>query len=202
MPIVEVVNALFITYIATELSIATERSEDPSPPWKRVVSSKFNQICAVVVAVVNVSARLHLHFTASDASSFGAAAVTKISHVPRVLFAAIAYVIALYFDCKRSDKNLNLPAFGKRVGIAFCRVAPVYPFLAVAISFVFLFIVSIFEHLHLPLELLNMPIYYGTLYGPFSWIYYEVKRRVVQSSGSLPTSTGASSYYARHEVFT
>jgi hypothetical protein len=94
-----------------------------------------------------------------------------------------------------------LASFLRQVAIAFLRILPVYPFLAVLISFVFLFVISAFEALHLPLEILNMPIYYGTLYGPFSYIYYNVKRRVIESTQSLPTTSNNNSnmtaYYAR-----
>eukprot|EP00562_Extubocellulus_spinifer_P023834 CAMPEP_0178675982 /NCGR_PEP_ID=MMETSP0698-20121128/35670_1 /TAXON_ID=265572 /ORGANISM="Extubocellulus spinifer, Strain CCMP396" /LENGTH=165 /DNA_ID=CAMNT_0020320185 /DNA_START=233 /DNA_END=731 /DNA_ORIENTATION=+ len=108
-------------------------------------------------SIVNISTRLHIHLTGSKALSFADAAVTKISHLPRVVFAAVAYIVALYFDCRRSQGDLAFGNFLKRVGVAFLRVAPVYPFLAVAISFVFLFIISAFEALHLPLEILNLP---------------------------------------------
>jgi len=195
----EVINALFITYVATEWQLASneDRLDQTVPPWRRVIESRVTQVCTIIVVLVNISTRLHIHLTGSKALSFADAAVTKISHLPRVVFAAVAYIVALYFDCRRSQGDLAFGNFLKRVGVAFLRVAPVYPFLAVAISFAFLFIISAFEALHLPLEILNLPIYYGTLYGPFSWIYYTVKRRVVESSGSLPTMIG--SHCARNE---
>lgn len=78
-------------------------------------------------------------------------------------------------------------AFLPKVGHAFIRVLPAYPFMAVAISFCFMFVISLWEALHLPLEWLNGPIYYGTLYGPFAWIYIHVKTRVRQEASALPT---------------
>ena len=187
----EVVNALFVTYVATEIQLAdpdTSRVHD-------VLQSKLTQALTVAVVLVNLSVRLHIHVSGSALLSAATSAVSFASHAPKVVFAAVAYVVALYFDCKRSRKDLAVGDFLKSVGIQFCRVAPVYPFLAVMISFVFLFIISAFEALHLPLEILNMPIYYGTLYGPFSWIYYMVKKRIVESSSSLPSTMTA--YYAR-----
>ena len=190
----EVVNALFVTYLATEIQLAAD-DQASTDRVQHVLQSKVTQAISTGVVIVNLAVRLHIHISGSALLSAASSAVSFASHAPKVLFAAIAYVIALYFDCRRSKKDLAVGDFLKSVGIQFCRVAPVYPFLAVMISFVFLFIISAFETLHLPLELLNMPIYYGTLYGPFSWIYYMVKKRIVESSSSLPSTMTA--YYAR-----
>ena len=190
----EVVNALFVTYLATEIQLAAD-DQTSTDRVQHVLHSKVTQAISIGVLIVNLAVRLHIHVSGSTLLSAASSAVSFASHAPKVLFAAIAYVVALYFDCRRSKKDLAVGDFLKSVGVQFCRVAPVYPFLAVMISFVFLFIISAFEALHLPLELLNMPIYYGTLYGPFSWIYYMVKKRIVESSSSLPSTMTA--YYAR-----
>ena len=190
----EVVNALFVTYLATEIQLADD-DQTSTDRVQHVLQSKVTQAISTGVVIVNLAVRLHIHISGSALLSAAGSAVSFASHAPKILFAAIAYVIALYFDCRRSKKDLAVGDFLKSVGVQFCRVAPVYPFLAVMISFLFLFIISAFEALHLPLELLNMPIYYGTLYGPFSWIYYMVKKRIVESSLSLPSTMTA--YYAR-----
>lgn len=190
----EVVNALFVTYLATEVQLAAD-DQTSADRVKHVLQSKVTQAITIGTVIVNLAVRLHIHISGSALLSAASSAVSFASHAPKVLFAAMAYVVALYFDCRRSKKDLAVGDFLKSVGVQFCRVAPVYPFLAVMISFVFLFIISAFEVLHLPLELLNMPIYYGTLYGPFSWIYYMVKKRIVESSSSLPSTMTA--YYAR-----
>jgi hypothetical protein len=75
-----------------------------------------------------------------------------------------------------------------KVGYAFCRVLPAYPFLAVGMSVIFLFLIHVWEWLHLPLEWLQNPIYYGTLYGPFAYTYLHVKRQVLSiEAHTLPT---------------
>lgn len=190
----EVVNALFVTYLATEIQLAAD-DRTSTDRVQHVLQSKVTQAITIGVVIVNLAARLHIHISGSTLLSAASSAVSFASHAPRVLFAAMAYIVALYFDCRRSKKDLAVGDFLKSVGVQFCRVAPVYPFLAVMISFVFLFIISAFEALHFPLELLNMPIYYGTLYGPFSWIYYMVKKRIVERSSSLPSTMTA--HYAR-----
>lgn len=90
-----------------------------------------------------------------------------------------------------NNNNINpipfVTVFLPYVGRAFVTILPAYPFMAVMISFCFMFIINIWEFLHLPLEWLNGPIYYGTLYGPFGWIYIHVKRQVQQQAMALPS---------------
>lgn len=121
----------------------------------------------------------------------------------KLLLAASSYVLALYIDIHRDRSNdkeaktkpPKMPfrsVFLPKVGWAFLKILPAYPFLAVLISFVFLFVVDIWEYvLHLPLEWLNNPIYYGTLYGPFAYTYVHVKRQVLRKTQS---------YYESHSV--
>ena len=88
-------------------------------------------------------------------------------------------------NSENNFSEVNFPRWSNRFFIrqllqSFCRLLPVYPFLAVLISFGFLFLITTFETLHLPLEILNMPIYYGTLYGPLGLMYWDVKKCVVR----------------------
>jgi hypothetical protein len=86
-----------------------------------------------------------------------------------------SFFLTLYWDCRRNNQAAAAAAaatttwsdqyFLKLLVQSFCRLLPIYPFLAVIISFGFLFVITVFERLHLPMEILNMPIYYGTLYG-------------------------------------
>ena len=46
------------------------------------------------------------------------------------------------------------------------------------ISAAFLMVLSLLESLGLPTAWLNSAVYYGTLYGPFGWVYANLKRRV------------------------
>ncbi len=125
--------------------------------------------------------------------------------IPVKLFvAATSYVTALYLDIHRDRGNNNnnkkskpppkMPfrsVFLPKVGWAFLKILPAYPFLAVLISFVFLFVVDIWEYiLHLPLEYLNMPVYYGTLYGPFAYTYVHVKNEVLRKTMNYTHSSG------------
>jgi len=116
----------------------------------------------------------------------------RMIHVPRILFAVVGFALSLYADCKRALPSLSFVGFLRRLMIGFLRVAPVYPFLVALLSFAFLFLVSIFETLNIPTNYLNMPIYYGCLYGPLAAVYWSVKSRLVTEKDdyncSLPTT--------------
>ena len=144
----EIVNALLITYIGTEYLL-----QDGNITKRK--SQAFAYLAAAAVGV-NIFDRVT-----------GAAAVINnlldgFLHLPKVGFAAVAYVVALYVDCKKRNPVLTVNTFLPLVGKAFLRVLPAYPFLAVVISFGFMLLINLFEALHLDLALLNWPIYYGT----------------------------------------
>ena len=171
----EVVNALFITYVGTEY-LLENNGVTSNKRWTQILQSKAFVTVLATVILLNIIDRV------TGAAEIINELLQGFLHLPKVVFAAIVYVVALYFDCKRVAKVLTLKTFLPLVGKAFLRVLPAYPFLAVVISFGFMIVINIFEALHLPLELLNWPIYYGTLYGPFSFVYWKVKERVVDDS--------------------
>lgn len=178
MPIREIVNALFLTYVGTEWMLQSSNDvgkyhQDSFQILLQVL--KHNRLFAVLVSFINIVDVFQRVLPRPEGS-----------WQLRIVMATTAYVVALYVDCKRTASSLELGSFLTQVALAFLKVLPIYPLLAILISFIFLFVISIFETLHLSLELLNMPIYYGTLYGPFSYIYYIVKRQVLESTTSLP----------------
>mmetsp|Transcript_13589 Transcript_13589/g.29549 ORF Transcript_13589/g.29549 Transcript_13589/m.29549 type:complete len:220 (-) Transcript_13589:94-753(-) len=148
----------------------------------------------IVVLAIN----FFVHFHAWGAA-LAAAIHTKVEtlfRIPRILVAIFTFLLALYWDCRQkynvNNKKSTSPApwsnryFFRQLLQSFCRLLPIYPFLAVVISFVFLFVISAFERLRLPLQILNMPIYYGTLYGPLMMMYWDVKKTVARSGSVLP----------------
>ena len=160
--------------------------------------STFIQYMIGLVAFINLLA--HFHVSGAAITAWINSKVERLFHIPRIFIAIASFLIAMYFDCRRMMKcknpirdtdsvpNKNMQQwsnkmFFRQVLKSFCILLPVYPFLAVVISFGFLFIVSIFEKLDLPLEVLNMPIYYGTLYGPLSYLYWDVKKKM--AAGAL-----------------
>ena len=187
----EVANALFLTYLASEYLVddvnVARRSNGRSSSSTMTIGVLF-----VVVILVNIVDRI------TGAVDVVNRLLDGFFHLPRITFAAVFYVIALYVDVTRQQRKhqqqqqmldpssstskvniITWKSFLSKVGVAFCQVLPAYPFLAVLISFVFLFVINLWEALHLPLEWLNAPIYYGTLYGPFAWVYVHVKHRIL-----------------------
>jgi hypothetical protein len=198
----EIVNSLFLTYLASEYLVAEEGNT------RRVgvvaaaaaaaaggrsgrisgILNKYNGRRILLLASIVIIVNILDHLTAARLAVVYSLLET-FSHLPKVFFAAIAYVAALFVDIRhgRNVRLLSWSDYLRKVGWAFCKILPAYPFLAVAISFVFLFVINLWEALHLPLEWLNAPIYYGTLYGPFAWVYVYVKRQVCDEATSLPT---------------
>ena len=224
----EIINSLFLTYLASEYLIS--QNNQYSPGTIRTTSStiyntyttikqRITILLAGIVLIVNIIDRLiglsngfHLFldnnwillfFGGSSSSSY------YISIVFKATLAATCYVMALYIDINRNafffsarKKNKNeddntrtsttskiLPfsIYISKVGWAFLKILPAYPFLAVLISFMFLFVINIWEFFNLPLEWLNDPIYYCVLYGPFAYTYVHVKNEVIVNTMSIPT---------------
>jgi hypothetical protein len=208
MPFAEVFNALLITYIATEYSLTNSSSSassslsaqtpaSTSSPKKTkkdgfdirtFLSARHNQIVLLVVISVNLIDKLILAESAT--ASFIKQFFERLLHAPKILLAAILYVVVLYIDClKHTRQQLPIRRFLGCVGVQFLKILPLYPFLVVLISFGFMVFISLLEHLHIPLEWLNWPLYYGTLYGPFSFVYFQVKAKIIEEGKYfIPTS--------------
>ena len=78
-----------------------------------------------------------------------------------------------------------------------------FPFLAVGISTVFFFLVSFLEAAGVGTQWLNGPVYYGTLYGPLTWVYGSTKRNVARRGhrhARLPTSSKKKRLSARQKA--
>jgi hypothetical protein len=206
----EVANALFLTYIATEYIVASqdaaaskrflEHQDDDdgngnsrNARYRRwgivtgmvVLINVLDRVLGVTMVLANVAVRETHHL------------VYALLHIPRIVVAAAFYLAALFWDCRRTlaqrqqqqrrkQQQQHVMTFAKdflpRVLTAFLSVLPIYPLAAIFISCGFMILITIFEALHLPEDLLNWPIYYGTLYGPFSYIYHVVKLSIVKES--------------------
>jgi len=191
----EVANALFITFFASEYIIADNTNRNASQQQRQhdstndcaallppSVQSNLYRIFLplAILSLINILDRI------TGAIEIANSLLSSFLHLPKILFAATSYLLALYLDVKRRIP-ISFRSFGRRVGWVFLRVLPAYPVLAVLISFVFMFVIRLWEVLALPEEWLNGPIYYGVLYGPFGWVYVEVKRQVFEEVFSLPS---------------
>jgi hypothetical protein len=181
----EVLNSLLITYVASEYLIfesASGRRESGVLSFLRA-RGKYISILATVVMFANL---VDHHPTWGLHATVFKRLVDDFLHIPKIVFAMIAYLVGLYCDIHRVAPLLTVRQFAGKIGWALLRHAPAYPLLAVLISFGFLFVITLWDILGLPDAWLNAPIYYGTLYGPLAFIYVTVKRQVVYEVTALP----------------
>ena len=143
----EVVNSLFVTYFASEFLVAEtscsdrRRHESWFDSTSRFIKQRISSLSFGVCAVLLVNLLDHVSGIKEKANLL----LQGFFHLPKIIFAAVAYTTCLYYDIHRRSPLLTLRVFLAKVGWAFLRVLPAYPFLAVLISFVFLFVINIWE---------------------------------------------------------
>jgi hypothetical protein len=90
---------------------------------------------------------------------------------------ALVYLGILWVDCSR---NIQIKAakslFFAQVFRSILILIPLFPMFAVVIAAGFLLIGFLMQLLQISTDYLNWPIYYGVMYGPFAFIYIDVKR--------------------------
>lgn len=200
--LLELTNSIFVTFLATECLLLNNENRDEitiaNPNNQRSslhrllhrYTSRFSrplQILTLLVASINLFANFHDKGVAL--SSWIKTHVGSF-HIPRIVAAIFTFLAALWCDCRRIVNNTSAKKssrgnkasaswsntyFLRQLAKSFCKLLPVYPFVAVIISFVFLFVITAFEKLHLETAILNGPIYYVTLYGPLMLTYWDVK---------------------------
>mmetsp|Transcript_1813 Transcript_1813/g.3484 ORF Transcript_1813/g.3484 Transcript_1813/m.3484 type:complete len:197 (-) Transcript_1813:478-1068(-) len=190
--LLEAVNSVFLTFLATEYllfdhEVVQSATSNNSNGRHTKSSNIFRHLTATFISqhsralrytsilVLSINAFVHFHSAGVALAEWAHVKVEALFHIPRIIVAMLSFLLALYLDCRQkykcnSKNQCNAAPWSNRYFFrhllqSFCRLLPVYPFLAVVISFGFLFIISAFEKLNLPLQILNMPIYYGTLYG-------------------------------------
>ena len=98
------------------------------------------------------------------------------SYLVKLWGAIIGFFIVCYLDTRQTTQ-LSLAAFMEIVAESMLFVMPVLPLAAVVISTFMFITVSILENgLSVDPSFLNWPVYYSTLYGPFSLIYFRTKQ--------------------------
>lgn len=104
----------------------------------------------------------------------------------RILLALVAYPMACFTDLWRSCPGLTLHIFlaatPRAVLLTACLFAPAVMVIAAA----FLAFLSMLERLGIDPHILNMPVYYGVIYGPFVTYYFAMKRQLLSKASLLP----------------
>lgn len=159
--LLEAVNSVFFTYVVTEYTLC-----DTS-----LYNGTRRGTLGFTAAVLVLNLFVRYHDTGAAIAQWVHEKLDILFNLPRIAVAFSSFLSALYCDCRRkyieSAKRSASPAsFSTRYFVettlkSFCKLLPVYPFLAVVISCGFLLVVTVFEKLQLPLDILNYPIYYG-----------------------------------------
>ena len=173
----EVINALFVTFLATEYigeidarRAYADRSTRFAPLAQRRIGIVFSIVLFVNIfdSLTGIGSMLH-------------ALLEALYHIPKVFVVMFFYIVSLYMDClytlRQHHQSFSFwRNFLPRVIRLFICIRPVYPILAVGISFIFLFLISLFELLRIPTDVLNAPIYYGLWYLVWSLLLYLLPR--------------------------
>mmetsp|Transcript_2922 Transcript_2922/g.3423 ORF Transcript_2922/g.3423 Transcript_2922/m.3423 type:complete len:201 (+) Transcript_2922:321-923(+) len=198
---VEVLNALFITFAATELHLGiyspgsnvSSKGRRNDVNLRTIISKSPHLIPTLIcIAIINIVSRYNISLKQGEEAA-NSLKMAALHH--RFFIAATAFTIVLGWDCRKISKgNANggseiekLGLFLKRLGLSTLKMLPVYPLFAVIIAFCFVFLIDICDALNIPFQWLNDPVYYGILYGPFSAIYWDVKWKYLYMEQGLPT---------------
>lgn len=121
----------------------------------------------------------------------------KISSQCAVGFVAmmIGFAALAYFDVRRlRQQPYHLKAYAQELQAAFWLVLPVFPFLVMGFSCVFLVLTAILEKVGLPEHLSEELIMYGQFYAPFGAVYWIIKKdwlAAERETPLLPMTAGA-----------
>jgi hypothetical protein len=199
--LLELINSIFVTFMATEFLVVKNSDtsiSSSSNQHRRLHFRLFSryidrfsrplQFLTLIVALLNLF--VHFHDSGVAISNWIKAHV-GVLHIPRIVAAIFTFLTALWWDCRRIVNSSNKTSwsndnFLRQLVKSFCRMIPMYPFAAVVISFIFLFVITLFEDLHINTVILNGPIYYFTLYGPLMLIYWDCKKCIINAEILLP----------------
>ena len=117
-------------------------------------------------------------FTLLPGLSPGLSPVLEYKH--KVPIVGVTFLGALYIDTVVYRRQLSRSGFFVALAHAAAQLVPLFPLFSLMIAFIFLEIGELMEHLLGMSDArisswLNQPIYYGVLYGPFSYVYVRVK---------------------------
>ncbi|KAJ1627837.1 hypothetical protein T492DRAFT_1022104 [Pavlovales sp. CCMP2436] len=123
------------------------------------------------------------------------AGVMRVPHgeAAKVVPVGVFFTAVCYWDVSRritGSERITPAQFAAELGIACGLILPCFPLIAIALACVLLVVIAFFESAHLDTAILNAPIYYVVLYGPFACVYFLTKYRCIDElSKRLPTSS-------------
>eukprot|EP00656_Telonema_subtile_P021410 TRINITY_DN22449_c0_g1_i1.p1 TRINITY_DN22449_c0_g1~~TRINITY_DN22449_c0_g1_i1.p1 ORF type:complete len:247 (-),score=65.45 TRINITY_DN22449_c0_g1_i1:201-941(-) len=105
----------------------------------------------------------------------------------KVLTLLVVFGAACLVDVRRRIPEMSVQQFLSNAQAAVLLVLPVCPCLSVMMSVGFLVIITVLEKLRIDPHFLNSTIYYGTMYGPFYFVYVETKYACIRQGNLLPS---------------
>lgn len=214
--VLEVANTVGVTFLLTELLLRRCRLHDVR--WSFAVlmvlnvilSPRVHRILGVFVSAVwasgeSVAGNAGSSTSQGDAKApFGLATVFDIASmlsnsraymwVLRLITIATGFSTLTYFDVRRlREQPYTMVTFFYELKGAVALVLPVFPFLVMGFSCVFLIIVSLLMKIGLPSDVGDEFIFYGQFYAPFSAVYWLMKKDWLadeRKRSVLPLSSG------------
>jgi hypothetical protein len=156
MPLVEIVTSVLLTYASSEYMYGS-KYRCLYAVWVVIILQLFEAILALGLEITMPKVAFSLPI--------------------KILLVSGSFCGTLWFDCSRSH-NIAMKEFFVEVWKGCLFLFPVFPFVAIFISFIFMLISNVFIWFAIPTQILNWPIYYGTLYGPFAIVYHRVKKKM------------------------
>ena len=148
---------------------SNEKSE--VPVWKNRKDVGYSLLAGSVVFML-------MQFHTHDGDTY-------IRYIFTVVVVAFFFTFAAYLDVRREMSTLTFTLFLPHAVMGLKWILPVFPCLMVGFSLLFFVLVLLVEGVGIDSHILNYPIYYGTLYGPFSLIYWNVKKKLLKSGDGL-----------------
>lgn len=99
----------------------------------------------------------------------------------KVSFAAVMYPLACFADLRRRVPQLQPRQLLKIMPLSLLMTAALFPVVMLVIAMAFLLLCAGLDTVGVDPHILNWPIYWGVLYGPFATFYWDLKFRFLKS---------------------
>jgi hypothetical protein len=200
--VLEVLNALVITYFGTEVLLKDqlrydrpgEREREGAQSLSAAKKKRRKRQAQLTLGALwglanlyNVASKFLGHAEGggkgSDSKGSGFAFHLPSSFV--LLLVVVAFTALAWWDVRRARPDLTPRVFARQIGVSTLESLILLPVASMAVALGFLVLIGALDALHSSTVWLNSPIYYGVLYGPFSTIYFFTKRRCITNRAQI-----------------
>lgn len=189
-PTLELVNALVITFVATEHLLKEQLRYERGGGGTQSLRARRIYLGGLGVWIlVNFGFFVSKLFAGSggDGGDGGSHAFHFKPFPSQVALVAVllAFVGLAWWDIHRLKPDVTVKTFARQICISTLESLLILPLVSVGVAMAFLVLIGILDVVHTSTAWLNNPIYYGVLYGPFSTIYFFTKKRCVSNRGQI-----------------